>query len=344
MDLRRLRTFVAVAEAGTVSRAALRLRITQPALSRQISDLQQELGLRLFDRVGRGLVLTAAGEQFLGDCRGVLGQFDALGERVELLRRGDSGVLKLAAPPHTIESVLAAFLPRYAERFPNVQVTLTEALGREQTELLERGEVHVGIRHDQGDPRFASLVLPPDEVLAACAPSHELAGAGAIDIARLTAYPLLLPDSGYSIRRFFNAACRLAHVEPDVLLESRAPHTLLALAEAGHGVAVIPSLLRTDRYRLRMLRVMHRRQPLRERFAIQWDKRRPMPPYAKSFCQALAEYMREVLPITRPTAAKPSPAQKSTLKQSAAKAARKTRRSPRHVGVPSFADPSRPLR
>ena len=66
MELRRLRTFVAVAELGTVSKAALRLRITQPALSRQIMDLQQELRLRLFDRVGRRLVLTAQGEQFLG--------------------------------------------------------------------------------------------------------------------------------------------------------------------------------------------------------------------------------------------------------------------------------------
>ena len=66
MELRRLRTFVAVAELGTVSKAALRLRITQPALSRQIMDLQQELGFRLFDRVGRGLTLTAEGEQFLG--------------------------------------------------------------------------------------------------------------------------------------------------------------------------------------------------------------------------------------------------------------------------------------
>src|ERR1700730_11531487 len=81
MDLRRLRTFVAVAELGTVSKAALRLRIGQPALSRQISDLQKELGLRLFDRVGRGLVLTAEGEQFLEDCRGALGHIDSLGER-----------------------------------------------------------------------------------------------------------------------------------------------------------------------------------------------------------------------------------------------------------------------
>ena len=310
MDLRRLRTFVAVAELGTVSKAALRLRITQPALSRQIMELQQELGLRLFDRVGRGLVLTAEGEQFLGDCRSVLAHIDGLGERVEVLKRGDRGVLKVAAPPHTIESVLSPFLPRYAEHFPNVHVILSEALGREQTALLERGEVHIGIRHDQGDRRFEGRVLPPDEVLAACAPSLELGHAGAIDIGRLGSYPLLLLESGYSIRRLFDAACRLTDVEPNILLESRAPHTLLALAEAGQGVAIIPSLLRTDRYKLRIVRVTHRRKPVRERYAIQWDKRRPMPPYAESFCEALAEYMRGVLPITRPTESKMAAAQK----------------------------------
>ena len=302
MDLKRLRTFVAVADLGTVSKAALRLRVSQSALSRQISDLEHECGFKLFDRIGRRLFLTTRGEQMLGDCRGVLGHMGSLGERIELLKRGDSGVLKLAAPPQTIESVLAGFLPRYAERFPNVRVKLTEALGLDQVPLLERGEVHVGIRHDQGiNPQFESLALPPDDVLAASLPSLQLGRAGMIDIVSLASYPLLLLESGYSVRRLFNAACRLAHVEPNILLESRAPHTLLALAEAGQGIAIIPSLLRTDRYRLRILRVTHRRQPLRERFAIQWDKRRPMPPYVEGFCQALAAYMREVLPITRPS-------------------------------------------
>jgi LysR family nitrogen assimilation transcriptional regulator len=325
MDLRRLRTFVAVAELGTVSKAAVRLRIGQPALSRQLGDLQQELGLRLFDRVGRGLILTAAGEQFLADCRHVLAHIDAVRERAEVLRRGDSGVLKLAAPPHTIESILSTFLPRYAKRFPDVRVKLSEALGPEQTPLLERGEVHVGIRHDQGDRRFESQVLPPDEVLAACAASFELGQAGHIDIGPLASYPLLLPDSGYSIRRLFDAACRLADVRPNILLESRAPHTLLALAEAGQGVAIITSLLRTDRYKLRILRVTHRRKPIRERFAIQWDKRRPLPPYAESFCEALAEYIREVLPITHPTESKMG----GGRKQSAIRKSRQRRGSSR---------------
>ena len=154
MDLKRLRTFVAVAELGTVSRAALGLRISQSALSRQISDLEQEFGFKLFDRVGRRLMLTAIGEQLLGDCRDVLDHVGSLGERVDLLRRGDRGVLKVAAPPHTIESVLSRFLPRYAQRFPNVQVKLTEALGPDMSAMLERGEVHVGIRHDQYVNRY----------------------------------------------------------------------------------------------------------------------------------------------------------------------------------------------
>jgi DNA-binding transcriptional LysR family regulator len=302
MDMKRLRTFVAVADLGTVSKAALRLRVSQSALSRQISDLEYECGFKLFDRIGRRLFLTTRGEQLLGDCRGVLGQMGSLGERIELLKRGDSGVLKLAAPPQTIESVLSGFLPRYAARFPNVRVKLTEALGLDQVPLLEHGEVHVGIRHDQGsNPSFESLALPPDDVLAAYLPSFEFGRAGMIDIVSLASYPLLLLDSGYSVRRLFNAACRLADVEPNILLESRAPHTLLALAEAGQGVAIIPSVLRTDRYRLKIARVTHRRKPLRDRYVIQWDKRRPMPSYAQNFCAALAEYMREVLPITQPS-------------------------------------------
>src|SRR5262245_52673336 len=311
MDLRRLRTFVAVAELGTVSKAALHLRISQSALSRQISDLEPELRITLFDRVGRRLVLTAIGEELLGDCRSVLGQVGSLGERAELLRRGDSGVLKVAASPQMIESVLSTFLPRHAVRLPNVQVRLTEALGPAQVALLERGEVHLGIRHDQGvDSRLTSLPLQPDEVLAACAPSLHLGATETIDIRDLASRPLPLLEPGYSVRVQFNAACRLANVKPNILFESRAPHTLLALAEAGQGVAIIPSLLRTDRYELRILRVAHRGKPLREGLVVQWDKRRPILPYAASFGEELAEYMREVFPVTQPSRGKTAAARK----------------------------------
>src|SRR5829696_2330766 len=124
MDLRHARTFVTVAELGTVSKAAVRLRIAQPALSRQIGELEQELGLKLFDRVGRRLVLTSNGEQLLADCRGFLNYATAISEHAEELRRGDAGVLKVAASPQHIESVLSQFLHHYAKRYPNVRVQI----------------------------------------------------------------------------------------------------------------------------------------------------------------------------------------------------------------------------
>lgn len=117
MDLRRVRTFVTIAEEGSVSKAALRLHISQPGLSRQIGEFQQELGLKLFDRVGRRLVLTAQGEQLLEECRGLLGHAAALTERARLLRGGDTGVLKVAASPLQIETVFSTFLDQYAQRY-----------------------------------------------------------------------------------------------------------------------------------------------------------------------------------------------------------------------------------
>jgi DNA-binding transcriptional LysR family regulator len=305
MDLRHARTFVTVAELGTVSKAALRLRVAQPALSRQIGNLEQELGFKLFDRLGRRLVLTGEGEQLLSDCRGLLNYASAVGERAQLLRRGDTGVLKVAASPQVIEGIFSNFLHRYAERYPNVQVKLTEAIGPDTLAMLERGEVHLGLHLaravEAGDRRFASHPMASVELLAACHPPLTIGEGGAIDIRRLAPYPLLLLDARFVFRQTFDAACRLAGLEPNITFESRAPHTLLAMAEAGHGVAIIPSGLRTHRYVLRIVGVTHQGRPLREPLAIFWDKRRPLPRYATAFCQMLAEYVRDVFPITRPS-------------------------------------------
>jgi DNA-binding transcriptional LysR family regulator len=306
MDLRHLRTFVTVAEQGTVSKAALCLRIAQPALSRQVKELEEELGLRLFDRVRRRLVLTGEGEQLLGDCRAVLGAVGSLSERAQRLQRADTGILKVAATPQTIEGVLSTFLHQYAERRPNVHIKLTEAVGSNLLGVLERGDVHVSISLTQmvqsDNHPFESFTLPPVEFLAACHTSLELGTAGNIDIVKLAPYPLLLLESSFVVRNTFDAACRLAGLKPNIFIESRSPQGLLALAEAGHGVAIVPSVLPTHRYRLRIVRITHRRRPLCEPFAALWDKRRMLPAHAKDFCEALAAYMQKVFPISHPAA------------------------------------------
>src|SRR4026209_832991 len=174
VDLRHVRTFVTVAELGTVSKAAERLHVAQPALSRQIANLEDELGLKLFDRVARRLVLTNEGEQLLNDCRGLLNYSRALGEQAQVLRRGDVGVLRVSASPHLIEGIFPAFLRLYAVRYPNVQVRLGAAAGPQLFDMLERGEIHLAqsaVRAITPDEqRFASLPLAPMQMLAACHP------------------------------------------------------------------------------------------------------------------------------------------------------------------------------
>jgi LysR family nitrogen assimilation transcriptional regulator len=312
MDLRHARTFVAVAELGTVSKAALRLHIAQPALSRQITALEQDFGLKLFDRVGRRLVLTGEGEQLLDDCRGLLNFVSAISERAQLLQRGDTGVLKVGASPQHIESVLSTFLHLYARRYPNVQVKLIEAAGLDTMKMLERGEIHLGQNLadivDPDDERFDSLSLQHVDLLAACQPSVTLSSTRTIEIGKLAPYPLLLLDPSFVVRKSFDAACRLANLKPNIFLESHTPHTLLALAETGHGVAIIPSQLRIRYHKLRIVGVTYRGKPLRQGMLILWDKRRPRPGYATAYCEMLAKHVREIFPITRasdpPTEAK----------------------------------------
>ena len=300
-----MRTFVTVAELGTVSAAAQQLHIAQPALSRQIGDFEQELGLKLFDRVGRRLMLTSDGEQLLTDCEGLLNYASAIGERARLLRQGDNGVLRVAAAAPNIEAIFPGFLLRYGKRYPNVQVRLIDALGARLLAMVARGDVHLAqtIEHSVqvDDRRFDSLPLHPIDLLAAYDRKTSLGKDGAIEITDLAPYPLLLQDAEFIIRKTFDAACRLAGLKPKIALESRAPHTLLAMAEAGHGIAIIASALRTHGAKLRISAVTYRGKPLRVPLIVLWDKRRPRTRYATAFCEMLAEYMREVSPITRPS-------------------------------------------
>jgi DNA-binding transcriptional LysR family regulator len=306
MDLRHLRTFVAVAEQGTVSKAAVRLGIAQPALSRQIKDLEVELRVKLFDRIRRRLVLTVEGERLLGYCRGVLVAVGSLTEQAELLRRPDAGVLNVAATPQTIDGVLSAFLARYAKRRPKVQIRLTEAVGASLIALLERGEVQIAISTagaiQASHHSFETIWLPSLEFVAAFNRAHKLADDTTMDVRSLALNPLLLLDGSFAVRVAFDAACRVAEFKPNIAFESRTPHTLLALAEAGHGIAIVPSVMPTHRYDLQIVRLAYRQKPLREAYAIAWDRRRSLPPAADDFCQSLRTYVREVFPISRPSA------------------------------------------
>ncbi|HXG02262.1 MAG TPA: LysR family transcriptional regulator, partial [Candidatus Binatia bacterium] len=184
MDLRHLRALVAVVEAGGFARAAARLGISQPALSRQVGVLERELGVRLFDRLGRRVELTADGEDLVRRSRRVLDEADAVVDRARALTRGDTGVLRVGATPQMIENLLAPFLAHHRRRHPGVEVHLVEDGTARLPARLERGEVHLALIVAP-DARFTGRLLFPVCALAVWPPAHRLGRRRAVEVAEI---------------------------------------------------------------------------------------------------------------------------------------------------------------
>jgi len=312
MEFRQLRAFMAVVDAEGFARAAARLHLSQPALSRQIAALEQELAVRLFDRARRRVRLTAEGEDLLRRARRLMGEVDALSDRARALGGGQTGILRVGATPQNLENLLAGFLGRYRRRHPGVEVHLVEDGAVRLRDRLARGDVHVAILQ-AGDPRFDSRPLFPMLLLAALPPGHSLGRRRACEVSELAEEPLLVLRREFRSREWLEAACELAHVRPPLLLESGVPHTLLALARAGLGIAVVPSNVIIGAG-LRAVPLLARGAAIGRWATIAWDPERFLPPYGDSFVAELAQHARGAYPgrtLTRrvpPLAAAEKPA------------------------------------
>jgi LysR family cyn operon transcriptional activator len=311
MELRHVRYFVTVADAGGFSKAAARLRITQPALWRQIRNFETELGLKLFERVGRRARLTVDGNDLLTRGRDLLAHAESLGERARVLTGGQTGTLRVGATPMTIESVLAGFSAQWSRHHHGVEVRLTEDSGSRLLDQLERGELEFAVTV-WGDRRFRSRALFPAGIVAVIPATHRLRTRRTVEVAELADQRLLLLRGDFFSRRWFDAACEAAHVRPLVSLESGAPHTLIALARAGWGIAVIATNVRIAQTRVRVAPVLVGDRPLGVWVSINWDPRRFLSPYAESFIEDLVAFTARSYPgkefrlvLPRPRAGEP---------------------------------------
>jgi DNA-binding transcriptional LysR family regulator len=295
MNLRFLRTFVGIADNAGFARAAARLNLTQSAASRQIQALEDELGLRLFARIGRSARLTPEGEDLLLRSRRLLFDADALGQRASALRTGEVGVLRVGATTQIIENLLADFVSRYRKRRAGVEVHLLEDGGARLPGRLERGDIDVAVM-PAGEDRFRGRLLFPFHVLAVMPQSHRLSRRAVLDVTELADEPLLRLSSSFASHGWFEAACQVAHIRPRVLFESAAPQTLIALALSGHGVALVPSPVRIPRTGVRAAVVVHRGAPIGRWAVAAWDGQRYLPPYAVQFVEELAVHCRRSYP------------------------------------------------
>jgi DNA-binding transcriptional LysR family regulator len=294
VDLRHLRSFAAVVDAGGFTRAAAQLSLSQSALSRQIHALEAELGVPLFDRVGRRALLTSEGEDLLRRSRRLLTDADSLGERARALKSGQTGLLRVGATPQVMETLLAGFLQGYRRRHPAVEVHLVEDGGARLPGRLDRGDVHLCLA-GAGDPRFRWRLLGPIYLLAVLPGSHRWRRRATLEIDELVDVPLLLTRRDFGSREWFDTACQVAHIRPRVLLESGAPRTLIALAQTGYGVAIIPSNAGIPRG-LRAVPILLRGKSVGVWAGVSWDPRRFLAPYAEQFVDELVAYSHRAYP------------------------------------------------
>jgi LysR family carnitine catabolism transcriptional activator len=251
MDERRLRYFLAVVDDGTVTGAARRLRVAQPSLSQAVRALESELGAELFDRVGRGLRLSAAGEALVGPARQVLRAFDEARDAITGIVELRTGRLELAALATLAVDPMANLIGRFRERYPGIEVRVHEpesadgvrALVRDGT--CELGAAHLPltggqlIAHPLGRQELL-FVLPPESIPDSDRPL------GARELART---PLVVSPPGTSTRILLEQALTAVGVTPEIAVETAAREAIVPLVLAGAGAALLPAPLAREAQR-----------------------------------------------------------------------------------------------
>ncbi|MEV0144508.1 MULTISPECIES: LysR family transcriptional regulator [unclassified Nonomuraea] len=253
VSMEQLVGFVAVAEELHYGRAAARLRMTQPPLSRRIQALERELGVELFDRTRRAVRLTPAGRAFLAEARKVLQVSQEAVLTARRTPRGDAGVVTLAFTATTAYSFLERVVTEAGARLPGVELVLREMVTAAQVEALLSGAVDVGMVRPPvrtADIRTAPLTSEP--LLAALPDGHPLAvRAPYPSVADLDGEPFIMysPSEARYFHEVLVAVFRTAGVQPVHRQYLSQVHTVLAMVKAGLGLALVPaaaSALRMD--------------------------------------------------------------------------------------------------
>jgi DNA-binding transcriptional LysR family regulator len=246
MELYSLRYFVAVAEELHFGRAAARLHITQPALSRQIRALEEELGLELLRRTKRTVALTEAGSAFLVEVRKALQQVESAIYVAQRAARGEIGSLRIAYAPSAMHTVLPEILRRFRDRYPTVKLEMNELCTLDQVNALRTETADVGFLHPPVDAAFLALSpLQGERLVVALPHGHPLAAHSQLSLKSLAAEPFILHPhyEGPVLYDQILSLCRAAGFEPQIVHEEVKYQTRVVLVAAGLGLTFVPESL-----------------------------------------------------------------------------------------------------
>jgi LysR family transcriptional regulator, benzoate and cis,cis-muconate-responsive activator of ben and cat genes len=295
MELRHLRYFIAAAEEENISRAALKLHVSQPGISRQIRDLEEEIGFELFQRSAKSLKLTDAGRVFLKEARAVLQRADDAVKNARAMSAG-SGELNVGYAP----SLTARFLPQTLRSFqsamPKVRVKLHDCSTEEMLAGLRAGQLQIALTvlaNERVAREFNFVELARDALYLGVAPKHRLAKNRTVNLQAVASEPLI----SYS-RKDYPEAYRMVvdlfagvKPKPRILEEHDSVSSLIAAIESGAGVGIVPNSLKcTAGWRLKFVPFAPALKPIV--VGAFWPKKK-LSPAGEQFLQSAKEISKQ---------------------------------------------------
>ncbi|HEY3563052.1 MAG TPA: LysR family transcriptional regulator [Kribbella sp.] len=259
MELRQLRSFVVVAEELNVGRAATRLHLTQPSLSRQIAALERDLGVELFARVKRRFVLTAAGTTFLADAQDLLRRSDEAVRTAQRTQRGELGMLRLRFVQSATFEALPRLLGAFRRAYPEVVLDLDSWTTLRQTDALRDGLIDVGLLRPTAPapvtgaggkqsttvvrlaPGLSSRVVAEDSLVVALPARHRLARRKRLRLEELADEPFVFYSrpSGPAVYDTIVGFCRAAGFTPRIEQDAAGVQTIVSLVASGLGISLL---------------------------------------------------------------------------------------------------------
>lgn len=239
MEMRQLRYFAQVARSGGFSAASLALDVAQPALSRQVKALEDELGVALFHRTGRGATLTVAGRMLLDSADTVLRETGRISEELRALGGAAAGSAVVGVPPTVGRVLTVGLMHSFRERHAQLDLRVVEGLSGHMADWLRTGKVDVAVLFE--DPKVPAVIAEPvvEESLAAVGRPGSAPG-DVLRLADLEGRPLILPSRAHTLRRLMEDAAARAGLRLTIGYEIDSLHSMLEAARLGLGLTIVP--------------------------------------------------------------------------------------------------------
>lgn len=297
ITLKQLEAAVTVAERGNFTRAAEVLGTTQPALSLHIRELEEALGLRLFDRTTRRVEPTRAGQEFVRSIQKILGDLELTMSKTAEIANRQLGRISIAAPPLLAAVVLPGVIRQFRSEFPGIDIVLADVASDKIVENVLAGEADLGLgTFATREPALNSTALMRDSLTLFHAADSEFAGPGPLPWISLQEAPLITLSRASGIRFLIDHGCTLAGFSPRIAHEVTQMSTALALVEAGLGVAILPTYAFAIARQLNVGARTLVEPVLTREISLVRSAERSIPPGTDVFTRILAKNLKTLVP------------------------------------------------